>query len=235
MIDHRDTKARVGDLDPKITDNIQNLRLIAGEIIERAAFLSASVGNKNQEKLRDSFSGHALHPLIRGSAHLCIVALCRFWDKSYALETIQAIKNHQKSIQDIRKRAHPDWPDPRLQIGTLEHEIDETIRLAAELLASPEYRHCRSLRTERLAHFPDGPSRDRKKLLGEHVEPSTKYDDLNKLSIKTLAILDRMISHWEFHVENSQDTYELFRKYSLIFWDSLPYFSKVENDAILWQ
>ena len=235
MNDHKDTKARVSDLDAKITDNIKNLRLIGSEIIERAAFLKASVGNQNQEKLRDSFAGHALHPLIRGSAHLCIVALCRFWDKSYALETILGIKKHGKAIQDIRKRAHPDWTDPQLQIGTLEYEVDETIRLAMELLDSAEYKHCRSLRTERLAHFPDGPSRDRKKLLGEHVEPSTKYDDIDQLSIKTLAILDRMILHWEFHVENSQDTYELFRKYSLIFWNSLPYFSKIEDDSILWQ
>ena len=140
----------------------------------------------------------------------------------------------QSEISNIRSEEHPDFPPDALQEGTLSKEIQETIILCEELLSDEAYKKVRVYRTEYLAHNSYKPSRDRIKHFGQKEAPAPRYGDVVDISKKSLTVLDRMISHWEFHVELSMDSFKIQKSYAKMFWHALPKFEEEEDVSLIY-
>ena len=225
--------SQVCRLDETLQPKLDILRVITKQLALHSGFLEATLNNPNQEKIQGSFAGHIVDAQVRASAHVCIMAICRFWDKDMPLELVRSIAPHVTDIEAIRKSAHPDWPHNALELGTLVQEIQKSEKIARDFLKSPEYGHIRTFRTEMLAHNDIGPSRDRKRLLGLSVQPVTKYTELVRASVISFEVFDRLVSHWEFHIEDSMSLFQICKSYAKIYWDALPVFHEVENVGLM--
>ena len=224
---------RVDALDPEIGKAIIKLEEICGYIIRYAAFIEATIEYGDQSKLVDSFSGHVVSWQIKGNAHLNIMAICRFWDRSHPLKIAQKIQNHSSDILKIRQQEHPDWRSTALELEEFDNELNKTVSLANSFLNSQDYGHIRTFRTEFLAHNQDGPSRDREKYIGANTAPETKLLQLIEASKLTYGFLDRLHSHWFFHTNDNDGAFKILKSYSNVYWDALPHFENVENADLL--
>ncbi|MEM6387393.1 MAG: hypothetical protein AAF718_14275 [Pseudomonadota bacterium] len=200
------------------------------------------VGNEEySEKINDSFSGNAIANFGIFSAQLILLGVNRIWDNDgrRVCGAIESIAENVPRIEIARRAAHPDWEDDWLQISSFGKAVSETMELSQKLLASKEFAEARVLRTEFLAHSLPENSRDRKKfnLVGVKVAPS--LDTVDKIAKDTIEVVDRIISHWEFHIENSMQSVKLQEGYTRLFWNSVPKLADSENysflDDFFWQ
>ncbi|MFZ3581000.1 hypothetical protein ACOI1H_02360 [Loktanella sp. DJP18] len=132
-------------------------------------------------------------------------------------------------IEAIRRKHLPHWDNIHLEIGGLAASIQSTIAEAIAFLNSEPYKHIRVFRTEFLAHSIIGPSNDRKRLLNEATEPTTKYLELIQAAKTTASIFDKSILHWEFSTEDSDGIFKIIKSYATMYWKVLPTLRDIED------
>ncbi|SHG84652.1 hypothetical protein SAMN05444003_1192 [Cognatiyoonia sediminum] len=76
-------------------------------------------------------------------------------------------------------------------------------------------------------------SRDRLKLLGPDTEPTTNFSNILGVVRSTADLFDRIVSHWEYHIENSQDVLRIQTNYAKMYFAALPDFSKTEDPTLM--
>ncbi|MDJ0858214.1 MAG: hypothetical protein QNJ03_03975 [Dinoroseobacter sp.] len=216
---------------------VENLRNQKNRILPYLGFLAGSVDNPNQKKIDQSFSGNALNPLINGSAQLVVMGICRIFDEKNPLlvKALEATQEVSDELEQQRKSAHNDWGDSWLQLGQLATEINRTKERAENFYQSDLYARIRVFRTEDLAHADAYPSRDREKFNLGHEKIKISLEEVISAATDTIEIVDSLISHWRFHIEDSHQSLDIRIRYTKCFWDALPNFSKEENSKLVFE
>ncbi len=219
----------------EIQNQVDVLRNEKNRLIPDLGWLVGTINNSDQSKIDNSYSGHAVDHFSMASAQLLVLGLMRIWDKDgdRVLTTLQKIQNISNEIELKRHEVHPEWPSQALEVGFLESAIASSMSRASELINSKELRELRVFRTENLAHFLDGQSRDRERLNLSESDVSPTFNQVVSAAHETVEIIDRIISHWEFHIENSNSSIDLQAKYARMFWNALPKLSDAEDSAFL--
>lgn len=215
----------------EITQNVAELRKQKDKLIHELGFLRGTVGNEDQQKGNNSYSGHTLSQFALWAGRLLVLGVNRCFDRTPPLliSTLEGIHRLHEDILKQRKKTYPEWTDEQLGILDLRERIEKSLEEARSVHASPSFAELRVFRTEELAHSLDGVSRDREKFgfSGEVARPSFRI--VMEIAEQTILLIDCIISYWEFHIENSKEQLEICTDYARTFWRALPQFSDVED------
>lgn len=186
---------------------------------------------ENHRKIKDSFAGHAINlqntTILRELRLWC----CRIWEKNgNSLPVVGArIKSSALQIIEVRRKAHPDWPEELLQSNELGVRIDAFTDRIEEIEKWAVLSELRVTRDEHFAHLLRGVSGTRRKrqLISLENEGYT-YNDVLKLADESVALISEAIFIWRFHSHNDENTRKMLRKYYEGYWKLLPTFSALE-------
>ena len=217
----------------KINALVKELDLTLNSALYDIGFLQATIGNELvAEKIGNSFSGHALDVAIRAVIQKTLLFVTRSWDdNSDSIPIIVGkLEGWGTTLEEDRKDRKPDFPDDFLEIGQVEHNIQELKKDAEGFQNSEQFLAAKLHRDENVAHLLKGKSGHRRKLkkLEIKVDPVT-YDQVIELGKQTADFVTRILQIWEFTLKDSNQWIENSKKHTRLFWKTLPILSEAEN------
>jgi len=188
---------------------------------------------ENDEKISNSYSGHAVH--IQNIAVLRELQLwcCKNWEKNgFSIPQFGAkIRGRASDIEAHRRSAHPDWDDRWLGIGKVEGEIEGFCAKIVEIAESDLIARLRVRRDEQFAHIlGDGKAGSRKLLKIMNVAEGYTLSEIMSLCGATFELISQAKLLLWFHSHDFLNTAEMMGKHYERYWRLLPKLSVLEQN-----
>ena len=217
-----------------INSNVEELDKTLNSALYDIGFLRGTIGNKLVgEKIKDSYSGHAVDVGIRSVIQKSLLFVTRSWDhnSNSIPKVIEQMRGWGTELENDRKARRPDFPNDFLEIGQVEDKISKLAVDAESFLNCEEFLAAKLHRDEHVAHLLKGRSGYRRKLerLGIEVDPIT-YDQVVQLGTKTANFITRILQIWQFTVKNEEDWIKTFEKNTRMLWEALPVLAITEKE-----
>lgn len=196
-------------------------------------FLKGTVNNpKVGEKIRHSFSGHALDIAIRAVVQKSLMFVTRSWDTNADSipNIVKRLPGLGEEFEAERLARRPDFPKDFLELGEVEAKITELVEDTRSFQQRADLNAALIHRDERIAHMLIGKSGLRRKLEREGIETDAiTYDQVILLAEDTAEMFTRIIQIVRYNIKDSTDWIESSQRYTSLFWDTLPILSEAES------
>jgi hypothetical protein len=220
------------EIDPKVGQALDQLDDEKSLGIALSEFSRTIIDRpENHRKIRDSFAGHAVN--LQNTVILRELRLwcCRIWEQNgNSLPVVGAhIKSYAQKIIEVRRIAHPDWPEELLQSNELGARMESFTDRIEQIKRRQVLSELRVTRDEHFAHLLRGISgARRKRQLASPENEGYTYNEVLKLADESVALIAEAIFIWRFHSHNDENTRKMLRKYYEGYWSLLPVFSDLE-------